>query len=276
MSKMDCAYDSLSPLPKQKPALQARLSNLGANLMAANVLEGAAVSKPQTTELMGASPQGIKLQRTGAVASVALDAAVNRKVSASLTAAASATTLEAASPDRDYVDLENVRGTFDASVLSVYINLPQDATPADHPELLAGSVGLFGLRSASQPDGKHGGEGLNFNLEITDIVDRLHLNNALDVAALQVRVVPHQSLPEQADITIGRISVYREGENGVHNKGFIVDSKVVALGSQNWSSDGVLRNRDASVIIANETAAKYYEQIFLHDWNNIAKQSMAS
>ena len=29
-------------------------------------------------------------------------------------------------------------------------------------------------------------------------------------------------------------------------KAFVVDSKVVALGSQNWSSDGVLRNRDAS------------------------------
>jgi phosphatidylserine/phosphatidylglycerophosphate/cardiolipin synthase-like enzyme len=63
-------------------------------------------------------------------------------------------------------------------------------------------------------------------------------------------------------------------QNGVHNKGFVVDSKVVAIGSQNWSGDGVLRNRDASVIIENPTAAKYFEQIFLHDWNNVARQSV--
>lgn len=63
-------------------------------------------------------------------------------------------------------------------------------------------------------------------------------------------------------------------QNGIHNKGFVVDSKVVALGSQNWSAEGALRNRDASVIIENEKAAKYYEQIFLHDWDRIAKQTV--
>lgn len=61
-------------------------------------------------------------------------------------------------------------------------------------------------------------------------------------------------------------------QNGVHNKGFVVDSKVVALGSQNWSSEGVLQNRDASVIIDNESAARYYEKIFLHDWERLAKK----
>jgi hypothetical protein len=63
-------------------------------------------------------------------------------------------------------------------------------------------------------------------------------------------------------------------QNGVHNKGFVVDSKIVALGSQNWSAEGVLRNRDASVIIRHERAAQYYETIFLHDWNNIARRSV--
>lgn len=63
-------------------------------------------------------------------------------------------------------------------------------------------------------------------------------------------------------------------QNGVHNKGFVVDSKIVALGSQNWSSDGVLRNRDASVIINHPKAAQYYEQLFLHDWTRLSKQSM--
>jgi phosphatidylserine/phosphatidylglycerophosphate/cardiolipin synthase-like enzyme len=70
-------------------------------------------------------------------------------------------------------------------------------------------------------------------------------------------------------------------QNGVHNKGFIVDAPddesgqggTVALGSENWSGDGVLRNRDASVIVKSTKAALYYQQIFLHDWNNIARPS---
>jgi phosphatidylserine/phosphatidylglycerophosphate/cardiolipin synthase-like enzyme len=63
-------------------------------------------------------------------------------------------------------------------------------------------------------------------------------------------------------------------QDGVHNKGFIVDSKTVALGSQNWSGDGVLRNRDATLIIYHKGAAQYFERIFLHDWNNLAHQKL--
>ena len=61
-------------------------------------------------------------------------------------------------------------------------------------------------------------------------------------------------------------------QSGVHNKGIVVDSSVVMLGSQNWSGDGVIRNRDASVIVFNSDAAAYYEAIFLHDWANMAAQ----
>lgn len=75
---------------------------------------------------------------------------------------------------------------------------------------------------------------------------------------------------QAAGVDLGVVKI----QNGVHNKGFVVDSNVVALGSQNWSAEGALRNRDASVIIENEKAAKYYEQIFLHDWDGIAKQTM--
>ena len=65
-------------------------------------------------------------------------------------------------------------------------------------------------------------------------------------------------------------------QQGVHNKGFVVDSRVVALGSQNWSGDGVLRNRDATLIIHHVGAAQYYEGIFTHDWTNLAVQKLLS
>jgi phosphatidylserine/phosphatidylglycerophosphate/cardiolipin synthase-like enzyme len=58
----------------------------------------------------------------------------------------------------------------------------------------------------------------------------------------------------------------------VHNKGIVVDSRVAVVSSQNWSGDGVTRNRDAGLIIYNEEAAEYFETIFKHDWTNMAAQ----
>lgn len=59
-------------------------------------------------------------------------------------------------------------------------------------------------------------------------------------------------------------------QRGVHNKGFVVDHQRVVISSQNWSGEGVLQNRDAGLIIDNATVARYFEQIFLHDWDNVA------
>ncbi len=56
----------------------------------------------------------------------------------------------------------------------------------------------------------------------------------------------------------------------VHNKGMVVDSQTVVVSSQNWSPMGTGDNRDAGLIIYNADAARYFEQIFLHDWVNMA------
>jgi phosphatidylserine/phosphatidylglycerophosphate/cardiolipin synthase-like enzyme len=55
----------------------------------------------------------------------------------------------------------------------------------------------------------------------------------------------------------------------VHNKGFVVDSQTVVVSSQNFSPDGVERNRDAGLIIANAEISDYFEPIFLSDWNEL-------
>ena len=57
---------------------------------------------------------------------------------------------------------------------------------------------------------------------------------------------------------------------GVHNNGIVVDHESVMIASQNWSADGVLRNRDAGLIIHDPTVAGYFEQVFLHDWEHLA------
>ena len=69
-------------------------------------------------------------------------------------------------------------------------------------------------------------------------------------------------------------SVIRLQQN-VHNKGVVVDSSVAMLGSHNWSSDGTLRNRDASLIFFHSGIALYYEKIFLHDWIRLATPAVS-
>jgi tyrosinase len=209
LNQLNYTYDDL-PVPAPVSAedmLAKRLTRLGVAAAAPKAREGAAVIPGKKVELVGANQGALAITSSGALTTVKLDTGVRRKVSASLALAS-----QTAHPDRVFLNLENVRGTHDASVLSVYINLPEGANPSDHPELLAGTVGLFGLRRASLTDGRHGGEGLNFVLEITRIFDTLHLDNALHVDSLPVRIVSDQPVPEQAEITVGRVSIYRQGQ----------------------------------------------------------------
>ena len=53
-------------------------------------------------------------------------------------------------------------------------------------------------------------DGLTFVLEITHVIDTLHLAGALNVAQLQVRLVPIRPVPEAAQVSIGRISIFRQ------------------------------------------------------------------
>jgi phosphatidylserine/phosphatidylglycerophosphate/cardiolipin synthase-like enzyme len=53
----------------------------------------------------------------------------------------------------------------------------------------------------------------------------------------------------------------------VHNKGMIVDNKTVLISSINWNKNSVTANREAGIIIKNESIAKYYATVFLYDWS---------
>src|SRR5262245_18498718 len=65
-------------------------------------------------------------------------------------------------------------------------------------------------------------------------------------------------------------TVFRSQSN-IHNKGIVVDGETVLVSSANWSGDGVLRNRDAGLIIFNKEIATYYQNAFLFDWENRAR-----
>lgn len=58
---------------------------------------------------------------------------------------------------------------------------------------------------------------------------------------------------------------------GCHTKGIIVDSESILLGSHNVTNQGVTVNRDASVLIRHAGIARYFERVFLHDWEKLAR-----
>ena len=199
LGQLDYTYDDLPAAIQPPPgptALARRLNQLGApstgptTAAPANVIMDA----ESRSELVGANEGVLQIKSSGARATVKLDSDVRRKLAASLSAASAA-----APPDRAYLQLENVRGTRDAHKLNVYVN-----------DLLAGTVGLFGVRRASLADGGHGGSGLTFVLDISSIIDSLQVGNTLEADSLDVRIVPDHAVPEGANITIGRVSVYRE------------------------------------------------------------------
>src|ERR1051326_2305162 len=61
---------------------------------------------------------------------------------------------------------------------------------------------------------------------------------------------------------------------GCHTKGIIVDSEIILLGSHNVTNQGVQVNRDASLLIRDNGIARYYEKVFLHDWEKLSKATI--
>lgn len=52
-----------------------------------------------------------------------------------------------------------------------------------------------------------------------------------------------------------------------HNKLIVVDEERVLLGSQNWSTTGLLSNREASLLVEHAGLAAYFAEIFDADWD---------
>ena len=207
LSTLDYSYQELSAQPAPPPQMARRLAMLGAPPAAAERAAGARALRalPRKTELLGASAGPLRIRAQGSEAHVRLDTAVRRKALRSL-----AQPSESALPDKAFLKLENVRGKFDAAIFNVYVKPRENGAHGEGDTFFAGNVALFGLRRASAQDGQHAGEGLTFILDITPIVDQLHLANALDADSLRVDIVSNRPLPEEDEIEVGRISVYRQ------------------------------------------------------------------
>jgi tyrosinase len=158
----------------------------------------------QEVEVVGANAAAISVGAS----------AVGTRVDLDRTATASgAVAMGASSPGevvvRFYLALESVRGSAPSPLLLVYVNLPDGASPGQHPELRAGSLRLFGLNVASDPDGGHGGNGLGYKLDITEIAKHLEASGRFDPDHLSVTLVPGEGISDAAPVTVGRISVLK-------------------------------------------------------------------
>lgn len=58
-------------------------------------------------------------------------------------------------------------------------------------------------------------------------------------------------------------------QNNCHTKGIIIDGEAVLVGSHNWTTAGTGFNRDASMIFYDRDIAKFYQEVFLYDWDRI-------
>lgn len=110
-----------------------------------------------------------------------------------------------------FLKIENIRGAAPSGMLTIALAVkPGIAASIPDREEFIESLPLFGLKKASDPDGPHGGNGLEFIVDITDAVNLLTDGEPVTPSDLEVSI--SQPGPEDGaqPIQVGRISVYSQ------------------------------------------------------------------
>lgn len=165
---------------------------------------GMGPSDQQKVEPIGANATVVSVGATAARTQVNLEPGATRAGVAAMGATESGKEVA-----RFYLALESVRGSAPSPLLEIYVNLPDGADPLAHPELHAGSLTLFGLNVASRPDGSHGGNGLGYTIDITDLAGRLEQAGNFDPNHLRVTLVPGEQITDDKPVTVDKISVLK-------------------------------------------------------------------
>jgi hypothetical protein len=109
--------------------------------------------------------------------------------------------------------------------------------------------------------------------ELLDVLARYSQDDALDVRIILRNIGPIRKKLESLQAAGFRMERVRV-QAGCHTKGIVIDSRTVLLGSHNWTNQGVQANRDASLLIHDPRIARYFERVFLHDWEHLAKPTI--
>jgi hypothetical protein len=117
---------------------------------------------------------------------------------------------------------------------------------------------------------------INFRNDGQDFADFKRLVGALKKqigASRDVRVICRDMMKQESVdilVALGFPRGVMRFQPACHNKTIIVDRKVVLFGSQNWSNEGVVTNRDASLLFEDEEIADYLAQVYEYDWDRLA------
>jgi tyrosinase len=158
----------------------------------------------QTVELVGANSAVVTLGDAPAKVQVDLDPAAAQASATSMGATAAGEKVS-----RLYLALEGVRGAAPAPAVAVYLNLPEGQGPDENEDRFVGGLTLFGLNVASDPEGPHGGAGLGYTLDITDLAQKLIAAGDFDPDHLRVTLVPVEGVSDQEPISVQKISLLK-------------------------------------------------------------------
>jgi tyrosinase len=129
------------------------------------------------------------------------------------TSAPTGPALEAAgAPGRTILNVENITSEGRSPGYGVYINLPEGGNPAEHRELFAGNLPLFGIDAAENPNEPHPGDGLTYALDISKVVRVLQGRGQWDPKNIRLTFVPKRR-PRALEaatppVRVGRVSLY--------------------------------------------------------------------
>jgi tyrosinase len=157
----------------------------------------------QTVEVIGASAAPVQVSEQPAMTEVVVDA-----TAASVAVSSMGATEPGEEVSRLYLAFESVKGDLPSGMLDVFLDLPEGANLEEHAGKQVGSVALFGLNVASKPDGRHGGNGLSYTIDITDQAGRFAAAGLGD-GPLKVTLRTRNGHSGDAAITIGRVSLLK-------------------------------------------------------------------
>ncbi|HVO48427.1 MAG TPA: tyrosinase family protein [Steroidobacteraceae bacterium] len=199
--KLGYDYEDISDPLKGAVRRKLRLDEFAAAGGARIAARGQPMAEKPTAELLGAGDRSVRLGHARVSAEVKLAAAPRSRLSESFAQPGDQ------EPDRVFLNLENIRGSNGAAKFDVFLGSKKPGAAAPR---LVGTFSLFGLEAASDQKGAHGGKGLSKVLEVTQVVDAMHLGHELDSNLLEVQIVPRSDVRDDDGITIGHVSLYRQ------------------------------------------------------------------
>jgi hypothetical protein len=161
------------------------------------------MARAPDSELLGSNDTQIALGPEPVRSEIALANAPLRTYAASFTAN-SVSAQTPGEPDRLFLKLRNIRGNQGACVFDVSVSVPGAA----HPPVRVGSLALFGIEKASDPNSDDGGSGLTRTIEITEATDR-YLPELKKAGRIVVTISPRGKMGPGDKISIQTMGLYR-------------------------------------------------------------------